>query len=73
VIRHEVLYGGSDLLGACGAPDYLVSHRFDETIVVSITMFLIGYCHVGPEIPGWRKTREWSLVSENSSDGGFDE
>jgi hypothetical protein len=50
VNRLGILYGGSDILGACGSPDYLVSHRSDDRIVVSITIFLIAVVKGGPKI-----------------------
>jgi hypothetical protein len=51
VNRFVILYGGADILGTFGSPDYLVSHRCDDKIVVSITVVFIGYCHNGPDIP----------------------
>jgi hypothetical protein len=47
-----LLYRGPGILGVCGSPDHLVSYRFDNGIAVSITMFIIGYCHGFPEISG---------------------
>jgi hypothetical protein len=50
VIWNGILYGGPDILGACGSPDYLVSRHGYGRIVVPMTMFFIDYSNGDPEI-----------------------
>lgn len=63
VTWYGILYGGSDILGACGYPDYLESRHDNGRIVVPVTMVFIGYDESGSGICGG--TKNTGMVNDN--------